>query len=102
MSSSSVLVLVLINRFSKPIGVALRDYAGIPVKEFVLACRLDNGEEKTYHSKSLRPYISKVFTERFRRDFTHYSHRANAERGYAGAGKFKMHQSYYPSSNRES
>ncbi|CAG8970706.1 hypothetical protein HYALB_00001487 [Hymenoscyphus albidus] len=68
------------------IGDALRDYAGIPVRDFVLACRLDNGEEKTYHSKSFRPYISKVFTERFRRDFTHYSHRASAERGYTGAG----------------
>lgn len=53
----------------KAIETALRDCAQIPVKEFALVVLLENGEEKTYSSTSLKAHWPKIFSERFKRDF---------------------------------
>ncbi|KAF4622808.1 hypothetical protein G7Y89_g14217 [Cudoniella acicularis] len=65
--------------YPQPIESALRDCAQIPVREFALVVILENGEEKTYSSTSLKPYRPRIFTERFRRDFRQCVRRAGVE-----------------------
>lgn len=59
-----------------PVETALKDCAGLSVKEFALIVLDENGEEKTYTSTSLTPYQRRIFSERFKLDFRRYVHRA--------------------------
>lgn len=51
---------------------ALRECAGISVKDFALIIFDQYGEEKTYTSKSLTPYMRRIFSERFKQDCRRY------------------------------
>ena len=63
--------------FLKPVETALKDCAGLSVKEFALIVLDENGDEKTYTSTSLTPHQQKIFTERFRNDFRKTIKRVN-------------------------
>jgi len=70
----------------KNVEAALRDYAQIPVKEFALIVMQENGEQRTYSSASLKPHRSKIFTERFKKDFYQYARWVNTEGSYPDSG----------------
>jgi hypothetical protein len=53
----------------KSVESALKDCAGLKVKEFALAVLHENGKLKTYTSTSLTPLQGRIFTGDFRRDF---------------------------------
>ena len=72
---------------SKPIETVLRECAQIPVKEFALVVMLENGEQKTYSSTSLKPHWPKIFTERFKRDFHQCARWVTAEGSYSSSGQ---------------
>lgn len=72
----------------KPIETALRECAQIPVKEFALIVMLENGEEKTYSSTSLKPHWQKLFNDRFRRDFHQCAQWVNTEASFPSSGQF--------------
>jgi hypothetical protein len=77
----------------KAIETALRDCAQIPVKEFALVVLLENGEEKTYSSTSLKPHWSKIFSERFKRDFHQCANGwVGTDGSYPSSGQFNALQ----------
>ena len=53
----------------KSVESALKDCAGLKVKEFALAVLLENGKLKTYTSTSLTRLQGRIFTSDFKRDF---------------------------------
>jgi hypothetical protein len=63
--------------FLKPVETALKDCAGLSVKEFALIVLDENGDEKTYTSTSLTPHQQRIFTEKFRNDFRKIIKRVN-------------------------
>jgi hypothetical protein len=70
-----IILSIWANQLIKPIDVALKKYAHIPVTEFVIAARLENGEQATYTSASLKQYRSMILTEEFEKCFQHFSRR---------------------------
>ena len=71
----------------KTIEQALRECVPLPgLKEFGLIVTFDNGEEKTFTSKSLAPWRDRVFNDRFRSDFRKAVRRATDE-PYCSSGK---------------
>jgi hypothetical protein len=77
---------------SKNVETALRDYAQIPVKEFALIVMQENGEQRTYSSTSLKPHRSKIFTQRFKKDFQQYARWVNTEGSYPNSGQSNLFQ----------
>ncbi|KAG9239760.1 hypothetical protein BJ875DRAFT_479181 [Amylocarpus encephaloides] len=90
---------------SKPalrIDVALKQFAHIPVAEFVLVARLDTGEERHFTSASLQPYRHKLLSERFMRNFTRYSRRVAARKKSSPAyGQDQTDSDFDPKSANE-
>jgi hypothetical protein len=72
----------------KPVEAALKDCAGLSVKEFALITRGGNGEEETYTSASLIPHQQKIFTSNFRLDFRRIVQRASPGGSYLYQGRY--------------
>jgi hypothetical protein len=65
----------VLTRF-QPVETALKDCAGLSVREFALIVIDESGGEKTYTSTSLTPHQQRIFTDRFRTDFRRSVRRA--------------------------
>jgi hypothetical protein len=70
----------------KTVEAALRECAGISVRDFSLVVTLENGEEKTFSSVSLAPYRQRIFTQDFYVNYRRAVRRANPDGSYCGSG----------------
>lgn len=65
----------------------MRDCAQIPVKEFALLVKLENGDEKIFSSVSLKPYRSRIFTDQVTQEFHHCCRLLASESSFAPSGQ---------------
>lgn len=72
--------------FLKTVEAALKECAGIPVKDFGLVVTLENGEERTFSSTSLAPYRQRFFTGEFYSHFRRAVRKAGDD-AYSNSGK---------------
>lgn len=70
----------------KTVEAALKECAGIPVKDFGLVVTLENGEERTFSSTSLAPYRQRFFTGEFYSHFRRAVRKASDD-AYSTPGK---------------
>jgi hypothetical protein len=70
----------------KTVEAALKECAGIPVKDFGLVVTLENGEERTFSSTSLAPYRQRFFTGEFYSHFRRAVRKASDD-AYSSSGK---------------
>jgi hypothetical protein len=70
----------------KTVEAALRECAGIPVRDFSLVVTLENGEEKTFSSVSLAPYRQRIFTQDFYVNYRRAVRKANPDGSYCSSG----------------
>lgn len=77
---------VFSHELPQDIESALRDCARIPVKEFALFVKAENGEERMYSSPSLRPHRNRIFSSGFRREFRHCCRLISADGSFSSSG----------------
>ncbi|TVY82745.1 Uncharacterized protein LSUE1_G001420 [Lachnellula suecica] len=76
------------------VETALKEHAGIKVKDFALIVIDELGEEKIYSSAALKPHWPKIFNERFKRDFRQCAGWATGEGSYSNPAAYNQEGMY--------